>query len=978
MKTRHRVSVLLLCSLAFVCTAAPAQTIAADQVAAQANRLYSEQGPRAALPEYERALALYREAKNTRGEAITLGLIGNCHKRLGELPRALEYLRLALVLKQQLGERLEEGKTLSHLGLVYWEMGDYGQAIDHLSRSIAIAREVPDQNLEAAALNNLGLVYDEQGEFQRSLEQYQRALELHRAANSAQRESATLGNIGGVHLLLGRYREAMRYYQEALAISERLNLRPSASQDLGNIALCQLGLGEPAASLSTFDRALALAQDAGLKKEEADWHKGKGSTLLRLGRYSPALEQYRLAIETYEQAGLRRELIEALNDIGNLHVSLGDIASGEHSFQRALDLARSIGHPRGVTSNLIALGDLERRRKRYAQAEALYQEALTRARIAEDQAHMASSLLQLALTHRDQTRWEEALKEAQEALTISRQTGGRPLEAQALYRLGELAHSSGRLESALQHYAAGEEIVRDMGDPELGWQIGYGQGQTLEAMGRHQEAIAAYQRAVAMIESVRSKLLEDRFRAGYMDDKWQVYVALVRLLLRAGRSEEGFVVAEKLRARSYSQLLTRSGARQASPAETELRERIRQLQRTLEQENARPARDRRAQVIALFSSELAAAERTYHTLLDDLRSVDPQYAAARALTVPSVGQVQRLLSGDTALVEYVAAENSLMVFVVKSSGLRTTTVPLRAVDLRSRVELLRDLILRSGSQEWRKPAESLRRVLFDPIEKNGWLENTSRLYIVPHGILHYLPFGVLPRTGTTGSRFLVEDYVLAYLPAAAALLEQGELGEAERTLFALAPARARLRYAQAEARSIQKFFPQQSQVLIGSQATETSFRRSADRYRLLHLATHGSLNQLNPLLSAVELEPDPQEDGRLEVHEILGLRFKADLVTLSACETALGSGYFTDVPAGDDFVGLTRAFRFAGTASVLATLWEVNDRSTLTLMRSFYGQLRRADKAEALALAQRAMLRGGGRYVHPYFWGPFVLVGEMK
>ena len=128
----------------------------------------------------------------------------------------------------------------------------------------------------------------------------------------------------------------------------------------------------------------------------------------------------------------------------------------------------------------------------------------------------------------------------------------------------------------------------------------------------------------------------------------------------------------------------------------------------------------------------------------------------------------------------------------------------------------------------------------------------------------------------------------------------------------------------------------------------------------------------------MELEGDSREDGRLEVHEILNMRLNARLVTLSACETALGSGYFAEVPAGDEFVGLTRAFLFAGSSAVLASLWEVNDRSTLELMRGFYQRILRSGNAESLAAAQRTMLRQDGRYRHPYFWAPFVLVGSMQ
>ncbi len=974
---------VLLCSLALAHGSLFAQTESADKVVAQARQLYAQEGPRAALPEFERALALYREARDRRGEAITLGYIGNCYKRFGEFGRALEHLNRALTMKVELGERLEEGKTLSHLGLVYWEMGEYAHAIDHLTRSIAVAREIENRQLEGAALNNLSLVYDEQGDYRQSLQQYQQALKLHRETNFEEGEGAILGNIGGVYLLLGQYREAMRYYRQSLAISERLSLKPSVAQDLGNLALCHQGLGQIPEALSTFDRALQMAREAGLEKEAAEIIKGKGTALVSVGKYGPALEEYQKALQVYERAGLKRELIEALNELGKLYVLLGDVPSGETNFRRAIDLARSIDHPRGVIFNLIALGDLEWRRERYEKAGALYHEAFELAQEAEDQAHMASSLVQLALNQRDQGRMEEALRDAEKALEIARGVGARLLEAQALFTLGEVERAQGRWEDALQHYASGEEIVAPVGEPELGWRLAYGRGQALEALERNQVAIAAYRQAVSVIESVRSQLRQERFRAGYIEDKHQVYVALVRLLLKVGQDDQAFLFAEKLRARSYLDLLNRSlppvGDVDLRRAEVELRERIRQLQRAIEQEGDRPQSQQRKQALDLFSSELAGAERAYQNLIDDLRGTEPAYATARALTVPSSEEVQRRLPVGTALVEYVVGEDSVAIFVLTADKLRTQVVPLRSADLHGKVELLRDLILRTDTADWRKPAASLYQSLIDPLEQSGWLEGIERLYVVPHGILHYLPFAVLLRNNEEGSSFLMEDYVLAYLPSATALVyRNGKDNNSEGTLLAMAPERSRLRYAQQEARSIAEFFPPQPTVLVGSRATEDSFKTLAGRFRVIHLATHGYFNKLNPLLSGLELEPGDGEDGRLEVHEILGLRLQADLVTLSACDTALGSGYFAEVPAGDDFVGLTRAFLFAGSPSVLASLWEVNDRSTLRLMRSFYRHLRKSDKVTALALAQREMYENNGQHVHPYFWAPFVLVGEMK
>jgi len=194
----------------------------------------------------------------------------------------------------------------------------------------------------------------------------------------------------------------------------------------------------------------------------------------------------------------------------------------------------------------------------------------------------------------------------------------------------------------------------------------------------------------------------------------------------------------------------------------------------------------------------------------------------------------------------------------------------------------------------------------------------------------------------------------------------------------MAPAESHLPNATAEVRSIGEMFPRGSLVVAGKGATKTLFKEVAGQYDYVHLATHGSLNRNAPWLSTLQLQPDGQDDGRLELHEVLDLQLHARLVTLSACETALGSGYFSDTPAGDEFVGMTRAFLGAGSQSVLASLWAVNDESTRALMVKFYRYLAQFDAPEALSKAQREIRNRGSRYHDPYYWAPFVLVGSGR
>jgi CHAT domain-containing protein len=572
------------------------------------------------------------------------------------------------------------------------------------------------------------------------------------------------------------------------------------------------------------------------------------------------------------------------------------------------------------------------------------------------------------------------MDETDRALVIARETGAPGLTTRAIYAQAELSRLQDRLDQALTGFDQAMTGLAEAPDTELEWQVHYGKGLALAATGDKEAAITSLQSAIVLIEGVRDRLREERFRAGYVQDKYQVYVDLVRLQLETGRQEDAFSTAERLRSRSYLDLVERGMP--PDPGEEEqllefaMKERIRALRRALAAENNRSRPEQRQLAINVYSQELLAAEQQYQAFLDDRR----RSGAVSWNDAPTYSDVGASLAGDEALIEYVVGSESVMLFVLTRGSLAADTIPMRREDLENKVELVRNLIRRQDTRRWKKPAASLAKTLIDPVMANGQLQGVNHLYLVPHGTLNYLPFALLPSRGTDDARRIIEDFTLAYLPTAAALLGENGMSTNTSSMLALAPERSRLLYASEEARAVNTLFQPDSRALLGKTATESTFKQLASQYRLLHLATHAYFNKLNPLLSGLELESDEANDGQLELHEILGMKLNADLVTLSACQTGLGSGHFAEVPAGDDFVGLTRAFLYAGSTSVLATLWEVDDGSTLVLMKHFYAGLKQAgeseDKAAALARAQRALL-SSGTYNHPYYWAPFVLVGEM-
>jgi len=949
-----------------------------DPRLAAAEKTYRQKGPARALPELERLLREFREQHDTYNIALTEGILGALHWRLGNFDDARRHLDVALALKRETGNRLEEGKTLNVLGLLEWDLGHFEQAIERFTEASRIGLESGDARLQGASLNNLSLVYDELGDYDTSLEQYQEALKIYRDADFPRGMSDTLGNIGGVHLLLGHFSEAEKYYRQALEISESLESVPSMSQDHGNLGLAYTGMGQTEKALAQFDRALALAEEAGMRQEQGVWLRGKANAQIKAGRYDLGLDSHRAALDIFAEVEAQVLLLDALHDMGQLQLQLGDPTSAEQYFQRAIDLAKSLGVAQAITANLIAQGDLQYRHRQTAAAFALYRQATQRAGEAGELVLQVTGLLRQTTVHLDQQDFESAGRNVDTALHIARETGARTEEAEALIMQADLARMSGDPATALQSYGLAESIASELGNPDLAWRLQYGRAQSLVGLNRKEAAVEALRAAVGHIESVRNRLQQKRYRAGYLQDKHQVYIELVRLQLELGETGDAFDTAERLRTWSDIQLPAgqppRSQSKAQRLAEVELRERIRQLQGHLEAEQSRLPPDRRQLAVETFSRELLLAEQQYQSLLDD---AETKLSMASASQGTRQSDLKHRLHPGEALIEYIVGPGNIMAFVLTGDGLKALTIPARRQDLRSRLELLRDLLEQRDNDLWKTPAASLSATVLEPLMKNGWLDGANHVYLVPHDILHYLPFALLPIDGPDESQPFIERFTLGYLPTASTLANEHASTNRKKSMLALAPANSHLQHAPEEAIAIARLFGPRAKALLGETATESAFKKEAGQHRILHLATHGYFNKLNPLLSGLQLEPDQVNDGLLEVHEILELNLGTDLVTLSACETGLGSGFFAEIPAGDEFVSLTRAFLQVGSTSVLATLWEVEDRSTLDLMKSFYAHLdtdaHRPD--QALASAQRA-LRASKSFAHPYYWAPFVLVGS--
>jgi CHAT domain-containing protein len=329
----------------------------------------------------------------------------------------------------------------------------------------------------------------------------------------------------------------------------------------------------------------------------------------------------------------------------------------------------------------------------------------------------------------------------------------------------------------------------------------------------------------------------------------------------------------------------------------------------------------------------------------------------------AVAQIQSLIQPDEALVEYYYEGDDLYAFVVTREAVKG--FKLNGGQMLADIRQLRAALEQPQSQSYVTPAQKLYTRLITPLEE---ALARKKLLIVAHGALHYLPFNALK----TGNDYLIDRFSLRQLPSASVLqfLKARPTSPASGVLALGNPDLGNPKYdlkcAQDEAEAIAKDFPR-AKVLVRKDATKTAFTTLGPQFSHIHFATHGRFDPDQPLHSGLLLAKDAKSNGFLSLGELYSLRLQADLVTLSACDTGLGK-----IRNGDDVVGLTRGFLYAGSNTIVASLWEVDDQATSYLMEQFYAGLKTSNKGEALRQAQLATRK---KYHHPYYWAAFELTG---
>lgn len=906
------------------------------------------------------------------GVATVLRGIGVIHSRRGNYAQALDYYRESLALSEASGDKAGIARTLDNLGIVHRLQGDHTQAIDCYRKSLALKEELGDKAGTAVTLNNLGIVHGEQGNYEQALDSYRRSLALKEAAGDKAGIALTLNNLGLIHNSRGDYEQAGECFRKSLALKEAAGDRPGISVTLHNLGIVYQLKGDYARAVGHFQQSLKLSEALGLKAGIARTLLSIGIVHRSQGNYEQALAYYGKSLALSEELGDKAGVALALNNLGEVHQSQHNYEQALAYHQRSLKLSEAAGNKYGVSLTLGNLGFIQQARGDY----------------------------------------EQALDYYRKSLALSEAAGYNNGAALTLNNLGGLYHRQGHPAQALEFAARASALARQIGSLDILWDSQLTAAKAYDALGRPGPARQALTDSIETVETMRAQVAgAEQDSQRFFENKLSPYLALAELLIRRNEVSKALTYAERAKARVLLDVLrggrvgiTKALTAQEQEQERQLTGRLVSLNNQLHREGLRAQPDPGR--LADLKARLHTARLDYEAMQTCLYASHPELKVKRGEAPPLKSEEAATLLPDarSALLEYMVTEEKTYLFVLTRSGdgpqtkalVQVFPLNVRAKELAERAASFRRQ-LAGHDLLYKKTAVELYELLLGPAR--SLLKGKRLLTIVPDGMLWELPFQVLqPAPG----RHLIEDSAIAYAPSLTVLREMKKargkapdsptgpmslLAVGNPLLGTQAVERLKaqqmdgelvpLPEAEEQVRELRRLYGAgQSTIYVGPDAREERFKADAGNYRILHLATHGIFDDASPMYSQVVLaneEGDAREDGFLEAWEIMNLDLRAELVVLSACETARGR-----VGAGEGLIGLSWALFVAGSPSTVVSQWKVDAASTTVLMLEFHRSLR-AGKSKAVALQQATLktLRDR-RYRHPFYWAPFVLIGDAN
>lgn len=896
--------------------------------------------------------------------------------------RALRTAEAALFLARRHNDKNVLALSLRAKGTALNLAGQNQEAVESYAQALAAFEKLKDEEQVARTLTNSVQALILLGEYDRAMAAANRARELFTRLGDTRRLARLANNVGNIYHRQDRFKEALecyeRSYEQLLGYGDSEELVIA----LSNMSMCLITLNDFPRALATYERAQLLCGDdkMPLLRAQADYNIAYLYYLR--GQHSRAIEMLHAARrrcestnDHYHFALCHLDLAEIYLELNLSHEAIHMAHQGQTLFQKL-----GMGYEEAKCQAYEAMGFSQLGKA--VRALELFVEA--RGKFVREKNLAWPSLIDLyqALVLFNEGRLFESQRLCSQAATFFDKSflPGKAVLCHLLF--ARLALRRSDADAARQECEGALDRMKGLEAPVLHHQACFLLGEARQAAGQTEAAYKAYQEARESLETLRSSLRGEELKISFMKDRLEVYERLVEICLidpgRPRAAEECFGYIEQAKSRTLAERLIHE--ERAAPAETgsgqsglvrrirDMREELNWYYRRIEQEQLSAEQPSQERIDKLLGQALAHENE----LLRVLREISAAGVGEELGGAPDGSRLedaQKSLPADAAFLEFFTIRENFIAAIVTRDALEI--VPLTP---QSRVaNLMRMLDFQVSkfrlSPEYVHTFEKsllaatqahlfeLYSEVFAPLRERF---SAKHLVIIPHGVLHYLPFHAL----FDGERYLTDSFTISYAPSAGifALCQRKPAGSAGPPLVIGVPD-SRAPFIQNEAEFVSQALPL-AELVIGAEPGETALREKGARSRLIHIATHGHYRPDNPLFSGIRLGA-----GYLNLYDLYQFQLNADLVTLSGCATGMNV-----VGAGDELLGLVRGLLHAGARSLLLTLWDVQDRTTAEFMASFYRHLAGGDTTAAAL--QESMCEIRAAHPHPYYWAPFVLVGK--
>lgn len=878
--------------------------------------------------------------------------------------------------------------------------------------SIEIATTLSDPQLLARTYYNLGGSYSGINQLENAIRAYERSRENFEQAGLRRDLIYVLADLGAIYFNQENYQRAKEYSEQSILIADSVKLSDDSvgtwpddfgrARALHTLAEIDLRNGNHEAAIDKLEQSLGMYQALRANNSYYDFFiAGIFATLGKVypetGDYARALFYLNKALDLARASSDRDTIANILNSIGYLYLEQEDYAQAKEHFDRSLKIYVANNNDIEASKVLLNLGVIEQRQAHYDEALAHFKRSSQAAKATQiaDIQIAAGEGIGVVLTA--QGKLTEALVILNEGLDLARQTRNKTREIELTWRSAQTLFDMRNYGEAATRAEAAVLLAQSAHLPKLEYLATTTLGQVYAAQGKIDLAEQTLSQAISQLERLRMQVAgRETASQLYFENKLAPYHALIDILTKQGKPLDALLLAERAKARVLLDVVSGNkvdASKVLTP--TEKQELIR-LNRNLADINDRiKSQNGNTSATDSLYARLDSARQEYQAYQDALYVIHPDLRIRSGRTAAvNRADIDDLTENNSAYLEYVVTKDRVSLFVITkdasnaSANVRVHQIETTPSELISKVNQFHDR-LANRHPDYATLAHELYSLLISPAEEQV---RDLTLCIVPDSFIWNLPFQALI---TKRGRFLIEEHPLYYAPSLSVLREIGRrnstgqksdnsliafgnpvIGRDEQRNKELCP----LPEAETEVNSIAKSFdPKGRRVFIGREASEKSFRVLAPTFTTVHLATHGVLDNRQPLYSHLLLtktEGDVENDGLLEAREIMNMNLKADLAVLSACETANGR-----LAPGEGVMGMSWAFFIAGTRSMLVSQWKVNSASTSQLMVNFYQALASSqnnvngNQAKALQDAALKTMKDQ-RYRHPFYWAAFVLVGK--